>query len=185
MSWLVDNANTVYVLLGIVALGFVTAWWMNKRVVFLAWAGGFVVLMVLFWLLTRVVVTDRQQIEHTVVAMANAVVEKKPQEVLKHVSRDFQYKQMKREELAALINTSVDRWKINEVKIWDFDVIELSRPQRSAKVRFKASVFASELDRPVVVLCVGDFALEDDEWKMRTIDFRDAINPDRAMPGAP
>ena len=35
MSWLFDHANVVYVLLGIVALGFVTAWWLNKRVKYL------------------------------------------------------------------------------------------------------------------------------------------------------
>ena len=54
----------------------------------------------LVWLLTQFVVTDRQQIEANVKTMADAVVAGNTDEVFKHVSPDFRYKEMNREQLA-------------------------------------------------------------------------------------
>src|SRR5262245_11560300 len=106
MSWLLDNPGVVYVLLGIVALGLVTAWWMTRRAVYLICAGGVVALMILFWVLTITVVTDQQQIAQHVRAMADAVAAKKPADVLKHISRDFTFKGVKRDDLPTFIKLS-------------------------------------------------------------------------------
>src|SRR5690349_122568 len=89
MSWLIDHANVVYILLGIVALGFVTAWWLNKRVKFLAYALLPLALIGLFWLFTRMVVTDQQQIQLNVEAMAEAVVNQDADRLFRHVSTKF------------------------------------------------------------------------------------------------
>jgi hypothetical protein len=184
MSWLIDHANILYILLGIVALGFVTAWWVNKRVKFLAYAGITLLLIGVVWLLTLVVPTDRREIQQHVQAMADAVVRGDDNELFKHVARDFRYKDMTREQLAAVIKGVAARHKITEVKIWEFDFDEVSREQRTAKARFKATVFDAE-SVLAMVLCIATFTREDDQWKLQTIDFRNASNPDQPMPGAP
>jgi len=184
MSWFVDNANIVYILLGLAALGFAAAGWITRRVKFFAIALVPVLLIALFWLLTQFVATDRQQIQTHVVDMANAVVAGDAPGLFKHVARDFNYKGMTREQLAKLLTATAAMHKITEVKIWEFEVVELSRAKRSAKTHFKATVFDREATL-AVVFCIGDFVLEDEQWKLKTIDFRNAANPDQPMPGAP
>jgi hypothetical protein len=184
MSWLADNANYVYILLGLVALGFLSAGWITRRVKFFALAGIPIGIMVLFWLLTRLVVTDQQQLQTAVDEMASAAIKGDAAGLFKHVSRDFRHKQMTREQLAGFIKNAVTAHKITEVKIREFEVVEVSRATRSAKVNFRASIFDKD-SVLALTFCIGDFVLEDDQWKLKAIDFRNAANPDQPMQGAP
>ena len=186
MSWLIDHVDVIYILLGIVALGFITAGWLTRRVKFFVYAAVPLLLIGLIWLLTRFVVTDRQQIEANVGTMADAVVAGDQQTLFKHVSREFSHNHMTREELAKRVTTIAALYKITEVKIWEFEITELSRGNRSAKARFNATVF--NRDGPIrVVLCLAEFVLEDNQWKLRHIDFREPAHPDQPIhiPGAP
>ena len=63
MSWLVDNANLWYVLFGMAALGTGAAWWLRRETKYLVGVTIAVGVILLLWLLTRLVVTDRQQLE--------------------------------------------------------------------------------------------------------------------------
>src|SRR5258707_8304438 len=162
MSWLADNADIVYILLGLVALGFLSAGWITRRVKFFALAGIPILLMVLFWLLTRMVVTDKQQLQASVDAMADAAIKGDAAGLFKHVSRDFRHKQMTREQLADFIKQAVKTYKITEVKIRDFEAIEPSRVKRTAKVNFRASIFDND-SVLAVTFCICDFVLEDDQ----------------------
>ncbi len=184
MNWLFDHANFIYILLGIVALGFVTAWWLNKRVKYLAYAGVAVALIALFCLLGQFVVTDREQIQRNVQQMADAVVRGGDQELFKHCSRDFRYKEMTREQLAALVKGIAAQHKITEVKIWEFEFENIARADHSANAHFKASVFDKDSVLGIV-FCIASFTLENEKWLLRTIEFRDARHPDQPMPGAP
>ncbi len=184
MSWLADNANIVYILLGLVTLAFLSAGWITRRVKFFALAGIPILLMVVFWLLTRLVVTDQQQLQASVDEMADAAVKGDAQGLFKHVARDFRHKQLTREQLAAFIKNAVTTYKITEVKIREFEVVEISRAKRSAKVNFRASVFDKD-SVLAVMFCIGEFVLEDEQWKLKAIDFRNAANPDLPMQGAP
>ena len=65
MSWLVDNANGLYVWLAVVAAGLVVAWRFNQRVKFLGLAAIPVLLIGLIFLLTRFFVSDSKQLETT------------------------------------------------------------------------------------------------------------------------
>lgn len=184
MSWLADNANIVYILLGLVALGFLSAGWITRRVKFFALAGIPILIMVLFWLLTGLVVTDQRQLHTSVDEMASAAIKGDAAGLFKHLSRDFRHKQLTREQLAEFIKKAVTIHKITEVKIREFEVVEVSRAKGSAKVNFRASIFDND-GVIAVVFCIGDFVLEDDQWKLKAIDFRNAANPDLPMQGAP
>jgi hypothetical protein len=184
MSWLIDNANVAYIMLGLVAVGLLTAGWLTRRVKFFLYAGIPLLLIGLVWLLTRTVATDRGQIQHSVETMAEAVVRGDTNELFKHVSRDFRHNKMPREQLAALVKGIVAQHKINHVKIWEFEFEEVSREKRTAKAHFKATVFDND-GILAMVFCIANFTLEDDRWKLHSIDFRNAANPDQPMPGAP
>jgi hypothetical protein len=184
MSWILDNPNVVYIPLGMIALGFVTAFWLTKRVKFLALAGGVVLGIGLFWLLTWLIVTDSRQIQLNVQAMADAAVAKDTAGLEKHLARDFRYKQLDRDKVAERARQTIDQWKIHEIKVWEYNTLEGPANGR-AKVRFKLTVFSSVLDRPTVVLGIAEFVQENQQWKMRTIDIRDPLHREQSMPGAP
>jgi hypothetical protein len=184
MSWFIDNANLIYILLGLVALGFIGAWWVNKRVKFLAYAGVVALLIGLVWLLTRTVPSDRMQIQSTVQTMADAVVQGDQATLFKHTARDFRYKQLDREQLRAMLKMIAAQHQITEVKIWEFDFEEVDRGKGTAMARFKATVFDRE-GILAIVLCIATFAREEDQWRLRSIDFRNPSHPEQAMPGAP
>ena len=185
MSWFIDHANILYLLFGIIALGFVTAWWLNKRVKFLAYAGVAVLLIAAVWLLTYLIPTDRKEIHDAVQTMAGAVVSGDDKELFKHVSREFRHNNLNREQLAAIVKGIAAQHKLGEVKIWQFECDEVSREKGLAKAHFNATVFDGEGNPMRIVLCVATFALEDGQWKLRAIDFREPAHPDQPIPGAP
>jgi hypothetical protein len=187
MSWLVDNAATVYVLLGMVAGGFAMAWWLTKRVKFLAVAGGIVALMALFWLLTRLVVTDRRQIETNVREMADAAAAGRVEDLVRHLAADVtvQRRDFKRKEVADAVRRVLNVSPIKYVHIFDFEVTELTRQgnQGHAAVNFKARVDGRGDEVLALPWCVTDFVIEDGRWKLRRVEFRNSIaNTDQLMP---
>jgi hypothetical protein len=185
MSWFIDNANIVYILLGIVALGFITAFWLNKRVKFLAYAGIFVLLIGAMWLLATFVPTDRKEIHQNVETMADAVVRGDDKELFKHISREFRHNELNREQLTALFKGIVAQYKVGGVNIRQFDCDEVSREKALAKAHFNAYVFDAQGSPLRIVLCLATFAREDDHWKLRAIEFREPAHPDQPVPGAP
>src|ERR1700683_3671021 len=100
MSSLVDNATLWYVLFGMSGLAFGAAWWGHRRPKLLLGVAAAVALIALLWLLTRMIVTDRQQLHRNVLAMADAVVEGKSDVLLKYFANDFEFQGRKRKELA-------------------------------------------------------------------------------------
>src|SRR5438094_9394520 len=102
MAWFVDNANTLYVLFGLIAAAFLIMWRSYQwRKEFLGYAAGALAIMGVIWLLTLFVPTDRKQLESNVHAMANAVVAGKVDDLFKHISKDFNYHEMTRDKLYA------------------------------------------------------------------------------------
>src|SRR5438876_7975863 len=96
LSWLVDNANVVYIILGLIVLCLGVSWWLNRRVRTLLIAAGFIALIALFWLLTLLVATDRKQIQADLWAMGRAVLDQKPDDLIKHWAKDFRLQGMNR-----------------------------------------------------------------------------------------
>src|ERR1043165_3251989 len=171
MSWVVDNAGALYVQCAIAAAGFVVAWRFNQRVKFLGYGAGFLAVMGLIWLTTRFFSSDRKQVEENVHAMAAAIVAGKTDELFKHISRDFHYRTMTRDMLHQKARAAVNVYQINQVKITDFNVDELSREKKFAKASFRVSAWAEGHEGPYVFVTRADFVLEDGEWKLKTMRF--------------
>src|SRR5262249_35554226 len=170
MSWYVDNATTLYILLGIIAAALVVTWRFNQRVKFLGYAAGVLAAGVLLWLLTLLVPTDRKQIEGNVHAMAKAVQEGKVDDLFKHVSEDFVYKGLTRKMLYEAAKKEIAHSKVTKIRITQFDVEHISRSNKSAKVRFKVTAFNNE-QQPFPFVTKADFVLEGENWKLKGMKF--------------
>jgi len=171
MSWLADNATTLYVLLAILAAGLVVAWRFNEQGKFLIGAFGVLLVLVLVWLLANYVPSDRKQLEDNVHAMADAVVDGKVDDLMRHVSKDFKYKDMTRERLSTLAQQSVKANRVREVRITKFEVSELSRANKVAKTSFRVTVWGEGQAQPYMFTTQADFALEGEQWKLMTMRF--------------
>src|SRR5438045_3974718 len=97
--WLIDNIGVFQTILGMIALGYGAAFYMTKRVKFLAVALAIVAVIVLLWLLPRFIITDRKRLELTVREMADAVVNGNFDTLRAHLADDFTYAGASREEV--------------------------------------------------------------------------------------
>lgn len=163
--WIVDHATVFYLLFGLVVLIILARWHFNKRVVYLGYAAGMVGLIFLVWLLSRLIVTDRGQLEHNIRAMAAGVENGKPEEVFRYFAKDFRFADMKKEDFCARAARAIRTWRVQQVHLWDFDVEEVNRTKGTARVAFRVrTTFAGgEIH---FALCRTQFRLEDDQWRL-------------------
>jgi O-antigen ligase len=169
MSWLVDNATNICLLLVVVAAGFVVAWRFNQRVKCLVIAAGLLAFAALFWIATRYITTDAKQLEDNVHAMARAVEAGKVDDLFKHISKDFDYHKMTRDELYKLARKAIESHKVNGISVRQFKVLEVSRSAKKARASFTVSGMAADVQ--FIYRVETDFVLEGDEWKLKTMRF--------------
>jgi hypothetical protein len=168
MSWLVDNANALYVLLAIIAAGLVVAWRFNQRVKFLGLAVIPLLLIGVIYLLTRFVVSDSKQLELNVDAMRKAVVAGNVDDLFTHVSKDFRYKGIDRELMYAGAKLKMAEHKVNDIAIRSFRVEQVSRADRFAKASF---LMRAGAEQDILLRIETDFVLENDQWLLKTMRF--------------
>lgn len=177
MSSLVDNANTWYVLFAIVGIAFFAAWWLHRRNKLLLGTVAAVGLIALLWLLTRLVVTDRQQLEANVHAMADAALQGKADALVKLFADDFEFQGRKRKDLADGIARGAKQYKVSDVVISGFDVEELQ--ERSAKVFFRTTIHHGIDDRPYLVGCRALFVKQGEQWRLKNVEFYNPVVNER------
>ena len=186
MSWLTDNATTLYILLGLIAAALFMVWRSNRQNKYLGGAVGALLLIGLIWVLNRFHISDSKQLEMNVHAMANAVVAGKMDDLFKHISNDFQYKGMTRKEVYEKSQIAIRFHKVKDVRVTNFTIEELSRTKRTAKTRFRVSAQVAELDQPYLFVTQADFVLEADQWKLKTMRFYNPLvdqNKEIDLPG--
>lgn len=169
MSWLVDNAATLFIVIGMVALAFAAAWWVNRKRAYAIGAALALGAFALIWLLTQVITTDRQQLAINVHAMADAVVSGKPETLLKLWTADFEFQGRQAPELAQAAVKAAKQYHVSEIKITGFDVEEINAT--TARVYFHATAFARGDDRPYMVGCRGSFIKQGKSWQLKQVRF--------------
>lgn len=179
--WLVDNANLVYLLLAVVALVLAVLFWQNRRGKHLVALGGIVLLIGLLWLLSRLVITDRKQLELNLFAMADATLHHEPHKLRSYLAKDFSYGGLNRTEAAErVVNRAMDA-NVNDYHIWDYTVDELSRRDGKAKVSFRLRVNAPG-DQIFMAIMRATFVLEANQWSLQRIDaFNAFANTDQPI----
>jgi hypothetical protein len=180
--WLVDNAGLFYFLLGLAALALAAAWWLNRQRKYLVGFAGVIGALVLIWLLGRLIVTDRQQLQRNVEEMAQAIGDNRPDNLVKHLARDFLYQNLTRETAESHIGDLIRRFALTSVRIASFEVNQLSRSEGKATVGFRAWVFSSLAEAGQPFWCTADFVLEEGQWRMKAIRvYQGFVNTDQEI----
>lgn len=174
LSWLADHATTIYWVLALIAVGFVVAWYMTRRTRLLGIAISVVAIMGVVFLLTRLVVSDRQQIENNLHAMKDAVIARQPDKFVSYLAKDFQLAGKGREEWKAEVEGKVKHHAVSGIRVWDIDIKELDRDKKTADVEFRMRA-DGELG-PFAAFCISTFKYEEGVWKMLSVKFRNPVN---------
>lgn len=172
LAWPIDNANIIYLVLGLVILGLAASWYLNRRVKTLMIIASVIILGIAVWLLTLIVPTDRKQIVDNVWAMRQAVLDRKPGDLVKHWSRDFVFRNLSGSELARDVTEKAAKYNVNDIHLWDFEVKSVSEEKGEVWFRCRAGEAGGA---PFLALCKADFVKESDAWKLQRIRFFNAV----------
>ena len=179
LSSLIDNAQVVYFLLGFVLLGMGVSWWLNRRVRTLLYMAGMAALIALVYLLTVFVPTDRKQIEANLWAMARAILDDRPDDLVKHWSRDFEFQGLGRDMLAQAVSKTAGRNAVESINLWEFDFKRVEGDK--AEVWFRC-VANGRGGGSFLAICHADFVREDGDWKLqRAAFFQPIANTDQPI----
>lgn len=164
-TWLVDNANIVYFVLGVTALGLGVAGFLTGRARYLGWAGGVVGLMLLFWLLTRLYPTDRKQMVANLETMKQGVLDRNADAIFHLVARDFKFQEMDRKELYHAISRTIQHHKVQSIHLWDQQA-SLENGRGEVTFNFRAD---AEGDLHYLASARAIFVKEESVWKLREL----------------
>jgi len=185
LDWLVDNANVVYILLGLIVLALAVSWWLNRRVRTLVIAAAVIALMGLFWLLTLVIPTDRKQLQANLWAMRQAVLDRKADDLIKHWAKDFRFQGRGREDLARAVAAAASQFKVDNINLWEFDVKSVEDDK--AEIWFRCAANSTDGGK-FFAICKANFVKEGEQWKLqRAAFFQPIANTDQeiALPIGP
>jgi hypothetical protein len=169
--WVFDNIWIFYVLLVAVAAALGYLWWANQTRGLLIATGVVSALLVLLFLLSWLIVTDREEMTNAVYEMAGGVSANEPDRVVKHLAKDFSYRSLNKAAVATAINQAVTRWGIGDVIVWNFKFDQVSREDKSARVQFHMRVTDRDGLEVGFALCRCEFVIEDGHWRMQSIKF--------------
>jgi hypothetical protein len=183
LSWLVDHAGLVYLFLGIAALVLGSCWWMTRHRKYVLSLAVVAALFVLVFVLTRFIVTDRQQIARNLRAMAAGVVDGKPEQVFRHLSSQFHLGSMDRGTFLPHAEKAIRQHRVTDVYVWKFEAEDLDREARKARVSFNVRVTSDWTESTQLFLVRADFVLEDGQWRMKTFQlFNPVVNTNQPIP---
>ncbi len=198
-SWLVDDPSVFYLVLGLVALGLGTGWWMNRgkedRTIWQGLMAGrltrkqqymvglFLVglLFVLVVVLSLSVVTEFKRIQWVIKDMSDGVAHQDIDRIFQHVSEEFHTQRgTTKSQFRPVVERYMKSGEIQKVKVWDFDAVEISREKGLAIIDFQVKGEGNlEREGQLGYRCRAVFVLEDDQWRVKTFDlFPPHIDPD-------
>src|SRR5262249_49074156 len=138
-DWLFDRRALVYLLFGIAAVVLVALWWRTRRRPFLVGLAVVAVLAAAFGLfdLLRKGETDREQIERALREMVAAAKAKDADRLAAQLSPDFvSPRGNKKDDFSRKVISEARAQGVQDVELSDLDFQEVSRAERTAKVRF-------------------------------------------------
>lgn len=182
-TWLTEDPSSVYLLLGILAFGFLAAFWLKRQRKYLIGVGLMALLAGLVWLVDYLIVTDREQILQHLGVMAEAGSRRDLERVFRHISKDFQHGTLDKAAFRQAAERVMRRFNVRNIRIWDLEPGEIAREARSGKIAFKVKV-QSDLTRETdFFLCRAEFVLDPDgQWRMKGFQiFNPLVNTDQPL----
>jgi hypothetical protein len=168
--WLVDNANLVLLALVLLAIILGVRFWLTRRGAYLIGLAGVVALMVLVWVLSLLIVTDRKRLVLTVEEVAARINQKDLPGAFKHFEDkvrlviDGKGKLLTRDEVLGLAKMVFQKGGIEGIVVWDVEVEKVERP--SAVVSF----YVRPTDEQGYARCEAECVLHGEgDWRVKVL----------------
>jgi len=162
--WLVDNANLVFLVLGLIVLVLAVRWRLTRRGKYLIGAGVVVALIGVVWALTLLIVTDRKRLVQIVEEVTEKLNRKDFQGAFTHMADEVQLEmsgrsaRLPRKALQGLAESSFKRYGVPGITVWSTEVEKVERP--TAQVSF----YLRPTNEVKYAVCTADFLLVGEDW---------------------
>jgi len=168
-DWLFEGRLTVYVVLAAVAATLLYVGVQRRRHEYLVAAGIVVALIGLYFLLDRLVETNREQVRRKLVEMADGVKDRDADRVLAHVSEKFATQGMDRAAFRRYVEARLSgRW-LDELAMWDIEFPRGAKPDFDGAIRvtFRVRPKGARLGTTPPFLGEAAFVRDGDgQWRM-------------------
>jgi hypothetical protein len=183
-DWLVEGDTSIYALLALLGVVFVAIWWQSRKRGYAVAAGVIGVLLLGYFLLDRLVESDREQMIRKVREVAAAISSRNPDAAFVHVSDDFRRSGVDKKGFRNFADGRVRSGFVSEVAVWDFNVTELDRAAHRAVVECFFKVRGSFGETPPGSFVRVVFRLDTDgQWRVQDFDwFQATANSNSPMP---
>jgi hypothetical protein len=168
LGWLVDNAIVFYVILGFVAVLLLVLWWQNRTRRYLIALGVVAFLAALVWLLTVLIVSDRQVLVQTITRMADDLEKHRVNDFFQNVSTTFRHPNppMDAKQFREYVARNLKSFQVKAFQVRKFEVDKLV-PREKSNARFLIQVEMASEDRPPPMRCEAEFVWENERWCLR------------------
>jgi hypothetical protein len=183
-DWLVEGDTTVYALLALLGVIFVALWWQSRNRGYVIAAGIVGVLLLGYFLLDRLVESDREQMIRKVREIAAAISSRNPDAAFAHVSDDFRRGGVDKKGFRNFADGRVRSGFVSDVVVWDCNVTEQNRANRRGAVECYFKVHGSFGETPPGAFVRVVFKLDNDgQWRVQDFDwFQATANSKSPMP---
>ncbi len=163
-SWL----TVLSVLLAMVGLGLGVAWWNTRKQKYSLGAGIAAALIPCLWIFGSFgTETDEGQIAHKLQEMADGVQAHDLGRIFAHISDDFHYNALGKGGFRTKVDEALRNRDVQDIKIWDFTVENISREKRTAAVSFNVKPRGNWSEGREYWLCKARFVLDpDNQWRL-------------------
>jgi ketosteroid isomerase-like protein len=190
-DWLFEGHTAVYIVLGSVAFVCLLCWKQVPRRAYLIGFGVAAALMLVYFLLDRLVETDREQIQRKIEVMAGAVRRQDVGAIIAHISEDFRVGGVNREGFRQYAESRIRSHWVDEIIVWDFQFPDDFKARAPVAGRDTEVAQVSFLVRAVgsfgnaVERCQADFVRDrDGQWRLLDFQLRNPVdNSPVAVPG--
>lgn len=172
-TWLTEHPTGAYIVLVLIGLIFVVAFFSTRRVVHLFYLLGVIALMGLVFLVDTLVVTDREQVEASVLAMARAAEKGDIDGIDKLLSASFSFEGENRDALLARARKYLLPPEPRTISFYNLNVPRSDNPRR-LECLCNVTVYGqfSGLNLNNAYIGTIDFVLEkeaDDVWRIKSM----------------
>ncbi len=183
-DWLFEGRSVVYYILGIATIVLLIVWKQVPRRGYLLGAGACILLLGLYWLLDRLVVTGREEVKATIQLMAASVAERNLDRAFEHFADDFQTSRgTTKAALRAIGDREISTGSVTRVAVWAFEIPGPVDRDQPVKASFRFTFEGVNTAQSIPYLCDAVFRFHPQHgWQMQSCRILNLVNEDEAFP---
>lgn len=166
LAWLADNYFSISLLLAVIVIVALLAWWLQRSRGTLVALLASLLLLVFVILIGWLVPTDRKRLREIIRESADAVARHDVPGLVQYVDDDFRYGPVTRRNLADRAGKVLKWFDVQDVHVFNLDIEDVDRAAGKARVAFRVRIDMGGEERPLAALCRVDFRLRNGRWKI-------------------